>query len=257
MANGVRTLRFSEREDIRENTFERIWTKELDIVFADVAAYYDNANYVASLGLWGLFRESFVSTIELNNGQKALDVCAGTNAIGIALLKKQPDLEVFAIDRSVAMQEVGRERAEKQGLHINSTIGDVHRLPYPDNHFDLVTLQFASRHLRIMTVFQEIQRVLKPGGHFYHCDMLRPGNRIVQKLHYTYLRICLTMTAMIFSSGPAALGCRKYFLDALHMFYSADELSDLLEHLGFTGVSCKTLLGGLLGFHKAIKKQEV
>ena len=254
MANGVHTLRFSEREDIRENTFEHIWTEELDNVFADVATYYDNANYVASLGLWGFFRESFVSTIELHSGQKALDVCAGTNAIGIALKHKQPDLEVFAIDRSVAMQEVGRKRANKEGFNIESTIGDVHRLPYPDNHFDLVTLQYASRHLRIMTVFQEIQRVLKPGGHFYHCDMLRPGNRVIQKLHYTYLRFCLTMTAKVFSSGPAALGCRKYFLDALHMFYSADELSDLLEHIGFVDVSCKTLLGGLLGFHKAVKK---
>ena len=254
MANGVSTLRFSEREDIRENTFEHVWTEELDIVFADVASYYDNANLVASLGLWGLFRDSFVSTIELRGGQKALDVCAGTNAIGIALLKKQPDIKVYAIDRSVAMQEVGRERAEKQGLHIDSTIGDVHRLPFPDNHFDLVTLQFASRHLRITTVFHEIQRVLKPGGNFYHCDMLRPGNKIVQKMHYTYLKFCLTMTARIFSSGPAALGCRKYFIDALHMFYSADELSELLEHMGFVNVSSKSLLGGLLGFHKAAKK---
>ena len=254
MANGVRTLQFSEREDIRENTFERIWTEELDVVFADVASYYDNANLVASLGLWNFFRDKFVSTIDLHSGQKALDVCAGTNAIGIALLNKQPDIEVYAIDRSVAMQEVGRERAEKQGFHIDSTIGDVHHLPFPDNHFDLVTLQFASRHLRITTVFQEIQRVLKPGGYFYHCDMLRPGNKFIQKMHYTYLKFCLTMTARIFSSGPAALGCRKYFIDALHMFYSADELTDLLEHLGFINVSCKSLLGGLLGFHKAAKK---
>ena len=84
MANGVRTMTFSEREDIRENSFSHIWTEELDHVFADVAAYYDKANSVASLGLWGTFRESFLSMIELRSGQKALDVCAGTNAIGMS-----------------------------------------------------------------------------------------------------------------------------------------------------------------------------
>lgn len=257
MANGVRTIAFTEREDIRETSFNHIWTQELDHVFTDVASYYDKANSVASLGLWGYFRESFLSMIELRSGQKALDVCAGTNAIGIALLKKQPDLKVFAIDRSQAMQEVGRNLAKEQNLNIESTIGDVHHLPYPDNYFDVVTLQFASRHLRVMDVFSEIKRVLKPGGHFYHSDMLRPGNKLIEKVHYLYLRMCLTVTAWIFSSGQEALNCRKYFLNALSMFYSAEELSELLKHLGFENISCKTHMGGLLGFHKAVNgKQE-
>ncbi len=254
MANGARTIPFSEREDVRKNTFGHIWAQELNDVFADVAKYYDRANSVASLGLWGYFRELFLATIDLESNQKALDVCAGTNAIGIGLLKKQPDLEVFAMDRSEAMQEVGRQLAEKKGFHIDSTIGDVHHLPFPDNHFDVVTLQFASRHLRVLEVFTEIKRVLKPGGHFYHSDMLRPNNRFVEKIHYFYLRVCLTVTAWIFRSGPAALNCRKYFMNALSMFYSVEELSDLLRQLGFHDVSSKTLLGGLLGYHKAVKK---
>ena len=253
MANGVRTIHFSEREDVREDRFNQVWAKELDHVFADVAKYYDKANYVASLGLWGWFRDSFLSTMELQSNQKALDVCAGTNAIGIAMLQKQPDLQVNAIDRSKAMQEVGAKLAEEKGFHIESTIGDVHHLPFPDNHFDVVTLQFASRHLRVVEVFEEIKRVLKPGGHFYHSDMLRPGNRLIEKIHYSYLRLCLTITARIFSSGPAALNCRKYFVNALSMFYSVDELSDLLRQLDFHDVTSKTLMGGLLGFHKAVK----
>jgi demethylmenaquinone methyltransferase/2-methoxy-6-polyprenyl-1,4-benzoquinol methylase len=252
MANGARSIPFSEREDIREHSFKHVWTQELDHVFADVAGYYDKANSVASLGLWGYFREQFLVMIDLRPGQKALDVCAGTNAIGIALLKKQPDLSVYAIDRSQAMQEVGRKLAGAQGLRIESTIGDVHRLPFPDNYFDVVTLQFASRHLRVVEVFSEIQRVLKPGGHFYHSDMLRPGNRLVEKIHYCYLRICLTVTAWIFNSGPWALNCRDYFMNALSMFYSANELTELLRHLEFRDIECKTLMGGLLGYHKAV-----
>jgi demethylmenaquinone methyltransferase/2-methoxy-6-polyprenyl-1,4-benzoquinol methylase len=208
------------REAVREQLFSEVWTRDLNTVFADVAPYYDQANYVASLGLWGWFRERFLDTIPVRPGNRVLDVCAGTNAIGIGLLQREPTLDVHAIDRSDAMQRVGQERAKARGLHIDSTIQDVHQLPFPDNHFDVVTLQFASRHLRVKQVFSEIHRVLKPGGHFHHCDMLRPANPIVENLYYTYLKFCLTFTAVVFNSGTAALNCRKYFIDALQMFYS-------------------------------------
>ncbi len=252
MANGERAIPFSTREDNREQQFRRVWVEELDEVFADVARYYDRANHVASLGLWNWFRNRFISTIDVQDGQKVLDVCAGTNAIGIALLEKHPDLQVHAIDRSKAMQAVGQESARKLGMHIDSSIGDVHTLPFPDNHFDVVTLQYASRHLRVMDVCREIRRVLKPGGHFYHCDMLRPANRIVAWSYYVYLRFCLNFTALLFSSTASVHSCKEYFINGLRMFYSADELSELLAQVGFEGVSCQTLLGGMIGYHCAV-----
>ena len=256
MANGERAIQFSSRENDREQQFKQIWTQELDKVFSDVARYYDRANDIASLGLLNWIRKKFLSTIELQSKQKVLDVCAGTNVVGISLLNRQPDLEVSAMDRSEAMQEVGCKQAEEQGFHIESVIGDVHRLPFPDNHFDVVTLQYASRHLRIMDVAREIERVLKPGGHFYHCDMLRPGNKVVEWIYYRYLWATLRFTSWLFDSGPAALKCQNYFITSLRMFYSANELSQLLRHLGYQEVSNKTLLGGMVGFHKAVKGED-
>lgn len=253
MANGEHAIPFSTREDNREQQFKQVWVEELDDVFADVARYYDRANHVASLGLWNWFRNRFISTIDVRSGQKMLDVCAGTNAIGIALLKKQPGLQVHAMDRSKAMQAVGQESARKFGMHIDSTIGDVHTLPFPDNHFDVVTLQYASRHLRIMDVCCEIRRVLKPGGHFYHCDMMRPTNKIVEWSYYVYLRFCLNFTALLFRSSTSAHGCKEYFINALRMFYSANEFSDLLRDAGFEEVSMQTLLVGMIGYHRATK----
>ena len=241
------------RELAREERFNMVWTQELNTVFADVAPYYDRANYVASLGLWGFFLRRFMETVDVNPGERVLDVCAGTNAIGIALLCREPTLEVHAIDRSAAMQEVGRQRAEARGFRIHSVIGDVHSLPFPDNHFDVVTLQFASRHLRVRRVFEEIHRVLKPGGRFHHSDMLRPSSRTVETLYHAYLRFCLWFTGFVFRSGQAALNCKKYFVDALAMFYSAEELTGVLTELGYRDVKARTVFSGMLGFHRAVK----
>lgn len=241
------------RESLREQQFGSIWRQDLDDVFADVAPYYDRANHIASFGLWNWFLCSFMSTIEVRPRERVLDVCAGTNAVGIALLEREPSLEVHAIDRSVAMQEVGGRRASEKGFSIASVIGDVHELPFPDNHFNVVTLQYASRHLRIKRVLQEIHRVLAPGGRFYHCDMLRPANPMVERLYYMYLRFCLAFTGFVFQSGPAALNCKKYFINALQMFYSADELSGMLRELGYRDVAASTILAGMIGFHRASK----
>jgi len=243
------------REQIREEQFRAVWNQQLDAVFADVAPYYDRANSVASLGLWKSFLDAFMSTIEAHPGERVLDVCAGTNAVGIALLRREPTLEVHAMDRSMEMQAVGKARAEARGLHIEGVIGDVHNLPFPDATFDVVTLQYASRHLRVDRVFREILRVLKPGGRFHHCDMLRPGNPLVERAYFVYLRMTLFFTGFWFRSSPAALECKKYFIRTLSMFYSAEELDEILRSTGFQDVSHRTILAGMIGYHRSVKPE--
>ncbi|MEN8214329.1 MAG: class I SAM-dependent methyltransferase [Pseudomonadota bacterium] len=244
---------FQLKEHARREAFETIWESRINAVFADVAAAYDRANDYASLGLLKGLRRRFIATIDVEPGQRVLDVCAGTNVIGIELLKKQPGLDVYAVDRSDAMQQVGKERAMRQGFDIKGHICDVHQLPFPDNHFDVVTLQYATRHLRVIDVFTEINRVLKPGGNFYHFDMLRPGNKIIEEAYCLYLKGCLKTISRAIRSGPDALACCDYFVDAIRLFYSTEELSRLLSDLGFYDVRGRSLLGGTVAMHKACK----
>ena len=246
---------YTGKENDREKAFNAIWSNEINAVFSDVARYYDRANFFASLGMLNRLRDRFISTIDIQPHHKVLDVCAGTNVIGISLLKKQPGLDVYAADRSIAMQQVGRDRAQNHGFRIKSFICDVHRLPFPDNYFDVVTLQWATRHLRVIDVFSEINRVLKPGGHFHHCDMLRPANKLVEQAYYLYLKVLMGVIPRLFRSGPASMKCRDYFIQAIRLFYSTEELSTLLKELGFKNVIGNSVLGGTVGFHKAHKPQ--
>lgn len=245
---------FEQREQRRLSLFSKAWSQCVPKVFEDVPKYYRLGNIVASLGLWELWVWQFVRTITLRPQYKVLDVCAGTNSIGIRLLKKQRDISVTAIDRSKEMQLQGTIDAEKAGLHIESVIHDVHELPFPDNSFDVITLQAASRHLKLDKVLPEIYRVLKPGGCFYHCDMLKPTNPVVEWFYLRYLRLSLPLTARLFGSTPASRSCEGYFVDAIRHFYTPEELSGVLNLIGFSQVTCKkSIWGGMVGFHSAQK----
>ncbi len=250
---GDIALRFTDREWARKYAFSKIWKHTLDAVFTDVAPYYDIASNVASLGLCARWRRRFVSTVRVRPGDRVLDVCAGTNGVGIGLLQREPGLKVVALDRSKAMQKVGRDLARARGFEIESVIGDAHRLPFPDDSFDVVTLQWASRHLRIVDVFAEVRRVLRPGGCFYHCDMLRPERKTVERLYSAYLRACVSTTALLFRSSSEARSCRDYFVQAIQMFYSSEELSELLAATGFRDVRCMRAAGGIVAAHRAAK----
>jgi ubiquinone/menaquinone biosynthesis C-methylase UbiE len=83
--------------------------------------------------------------------------------------------------------------------------------------------------------------------------MLRPDNKFIEKAYFAYLTTCVAIVAWMFRSNKYALGCKKYFVDALKMFYSPKEMTQLLYEKGFTAVSSNPLLFGVVGSHKAVK----
>jgi demethylmenaquinone methyltransferase/2-methoxy-6-polyprenyl-1,4-benzoquinol methylase len=170
------------KETVRESAFESVWANDIDDGFADVAPYYDRACFrhvrpYRQTACAFHFRDRRSVRTESARCLRG-DQCDRHRPLG-----KRPDLEVHAADRSVAMQKVGRTRARLLGFDIKSHICDVHRLPFPDSHFDVVTLQWATRHLRVIDEASEIKRVHKPGGYFHQCDMLRPANKMVDNAY--------------------------------------------------------------------------
>src|SRR3954463_12867010 len=104
--------RYDERERRREQAFELIWSERINGVFSDVASYYDRANTVATLGVIDPLRRQFVSWMNIPSAARLLDVCAGTNTLGREVQAANPAVEIWSLDRSMAMQEEGRRLAQ-------------------------------------------------------------------------------------------------------------------------------------------------
>ncbi len=242
---------FLEKEDLRSRLFGDTWRTLIPEVFRDVPAYYDKGNAVASLGHCSRWSNMFAAAIHrhLPPQSKVLDVCSGTHDIPLRLLATDPTLEIHTVDGSSHMTAEGQRRARERNLTIRAQVCDAHTLPFADNSFDAVTLQFASRHLEIVKAFKEIHRVLKPGGIFCHNDMLRPTSKIIEVPYLVYLRFSVWFTAKLFGSSAESLKCVGYFVKAIRHFYTPPELTALLKEVGFVGTESRSFLTGVLAYH--------
>jgi len=242
---------FLKKEDFRSRLFKETWQTLIPEVFRDVPSYYDKGNAVASLGNCSRWSSTFATAIQkhLPQGANVLDVCSGTHDIPLRLLAIDPTLEIHAVDGSVHMTAEGQRRAREHNLTIHARVCDAHALPFADNSFDAVTIQFASRHLEIIRAFREIYRVLKPGGIFCHNDMLRPAWRVVEVPYLTYLRFSVWFTATLFGSSAESKKCVGYFADAIRHFYTPRELGLVLEEVGFVGIESRSFLTGVMSYH--------
>ena len=244
---------FVERDEQRERIFGTIWYEVMPKAFADVSRYYGRGNAIASLGLCDWWSDRFVSKIAVADEAMVLDLCSGTHAVARCLLRNKRKVSVFAVDRSIEMTQEGQRLAKACGLSINAVIADAHALPYPDVLFDAVILQFATRHLRIVEVFREVRRVLKPGGVFYHSDMLKPSLRIIEVPYLAYLHAMLHLVAMALGSSKETRRCLKYFTDSIRTYVKPEEMIALLEAVGFENVHHQSFLAGVFSCHIARK----
>ncbi|MGC1122787.1 MAG: class I SAM-dependent methyltransferase [Candidatus Methanofastidiosia archaeon] len=134
--------------------------------------------YSKESGKWmeGMARE-FISAAQewgIANG-RVLDVGTGPGVLAIEFSKRMPGVEVVGLDLSEAVLGVAEENAQRNGVssRVSFEKGDAQDMPF-DGVFDLVissnTLHLVENPVKM---FNEVQRVLKPGGKFFISDFRR------------------------------------------------------------------------------------
>ena len=94
-------------------------------------------------------------------GKKILDVGAGTGRVSLPLALA--GAQVVALDVSEKILEILKRKNKK----IQTVIGEAESLPFEDASFDIVASAFLIVHLKELKIFfDEVYRVLKPGGLF-------------------------------------------------------------------------------------------
>jgi SAM-dependent methyltransferase len=89
-----------------------------------------------------------------------LDLGTGTGAAALTVARRYPEAEVVGIDLADSMIVAARQKtAPELADRVRFEVGDAAALPFEDGAFDLVT------HANMIPFFDELARVVAPGGH--------------------------------------------------------------------------------------------
>ena len=112
------------------------------------------------------------------DGQRWLEVGAGTGGLSLPMLRLP--IRYAGFDRSLAMLEVFRERAAREGLRAELHVADGNgRWPAEDASVDVVFSARALHHLEPEHAAAETRRVLRvPGGWLVLGRVRRPPNSV-------------------------------------------------------------------------------
>ncbi len=110
--------------------------------------------------------ETLIQRLDPPLGTRLLDVACGTGIVArVAAARLRDGGTVVGIDMNPAMIEVARSASAGEGLAIEWFVGNAGELPFPDDSFDIVTIQQALQFFPDQpAALRECLRVLAPGG---------------------------------------------------------------------------------------------
>ena len=131
-----------------ENVDERDKARRVRGVFDSVATRYDLMNDLMSVGMHRAWKAYTVMVANVGEGSRVLDIAGGTGDLALAFSKKVGTTgEVVHTDINEAMLRTGRERLLDAGVSLPTMVCDAEKLPFPDDHFDVVTVAFGLRNM--------------------------------------------------------------------------------------------------------------
>jgi demethylmenaquinone methyltransferase / 2-methoxy-6-polyprenyl-1,4-benzoquinol methylase len=222
--------------------------------FDTVARKYDLMNTLLSFGLHHLWKRAAVRMMGLKPGNRVLDVCGGTADLALLAARTMGGTgDVIVYDINWAMMAAGRPKVAASPLarRIGYIQGDAERLSCPDAGFDAAMVGFGIRNLTRPEVgFQEMFRVLKPGGTMMCLEFSRPKTAWFRKLYDFYSFYVMPVMGKIMVGSWDAY---TYLPESIRMFSQPEELSAVLTTIGFTQVRYRRLTNGIAVIHLGVK----
>lgn len=173
---------------------------------------------------------SFVAAVAAAGGTEGnlLDIGTGPGDIPILLAQQHQGLQVTAFDAAEEMLKLAEEKVASTGLskRIEVRQGDAKKMPFPENHFDVVISNTILHHIpEPIKLLEEARRVLKPAGVLVIRDLFRPESeaeawRLVE-LH----------------AGEGSEQQRRMLFDSLHAALTLEEARDLANAAGLSAAS--------------------
>ena len=220
-------------------------------VFSSVAGSYDVMNDLMSLGLHRLWKAFTVQIAGVRKGDKVLDVAGGTADLSLAFAKKVGSTgQVWLTDINHAMLSVGRDRVVDKGLLLPVAQCDAEKLPFPDNHFDVVTVAFGLRNMTHKDqAITEMRRVLKPGGRLLVLEFSKVWKPLAPAYDFYSFKLLPIMGEKVANDAESY----RYLAESIRMHPDQESLKTMMEEAGLARVEYFNMSAGVVALHRGYK----
>lgn len=219
-------------------------------MFAGIAGRYDLLNHLLSMNIdkrWRRRVSSSLRSILEDPTARVLDVACGTGDLSIEL-RTGAVAHVTGTDFCRPMLE---RAAEKSAGTIPYVEADALDLPFPDGHFDAITIAFGLRNLASVEAgLSEFHRLLKPAGRLAVLEFsspVVPGFGDVFNFYFSHI------LPRIGGAVSGSRGAYEYLPDSVSKFPDQKGLARLMTSAGFGDVTYANLTGGIAALHLGSK----
>jgi len=218
-------------------------------IFDETAPDYDRIETMLAFGTGSGYRRDALVRAGLKPGMKVLDVGVGTGLVAVQACKLTGDPAlVTGVDPSSGMMAASKVPAEMKMVE-----GRAEALPFPDNHFDFLSMGYALRHISDLSVaFAEFERVLKPGGRLCVLEITKPQGSTGRWLLKTYMRGVIPLLTRFVSKSRDTTEMWRYYWDTIEACVPPEQVMATLSAAGFTRVE-RNLELGIFSEYQAIK----
>jgi demethylmenaquinone methyltransferase / 2-methoxy-6-polyprenyl-1,4-benzoquinol methylase len=207
-------------------------------MFDTISKEYDGLNRVISMGIDVKWRKKVVEIVAAKQPETILDIATGTGDLAI-LMTKTSAKKIIGLDLSAGMLEIGIEKIKKNQLgdKIEMVQADSEMIPFPNNHFDAITVSFGIRNFENLEKgLSEIHRVLKPNGVFVILETSVPEKFPYKQGYKFYTKYVLPNIGRLFSKDNHAY-C--YLSESASKFPYGEKLNTILQKISF--IDCKAM----------------
>jgi demethylmenaquinone methyltransferase/2-methoxy-6-polyprenyl-1,4-benzoquinol methylase len=185
---------------------------------------------------------------------KVLDLAGGTGDLTAKFSHLVGDKgQVILADINDSMLKVGRSKLRDKGIvgNVNYVQANAEALPFPDNHFDIITIAFGLRNVTDKdAALRSMQRVLKPGGKLLVLEFSKPQHEIMRKAYDLYsFKILPKMGQLVAKDADSY----EYLAESIRMHPDQETLKQMMLDAGLEQVDYINMTDGVVALHRGYK----
>jgi len=228
-------------------------TEQVKQMFDSIAPAYDFMNRAMTMGIDIWWRRLAVNRLKVIKPRRILDVATGTGDFAIQLHKSLHPEHITGIDLSQGMLDAAVHKVRQRGMEKEITFeqGDCMALPMADETFDAVTVAFGVRNFEhLQQGYQEMARVLKPGGMLCVLELSTPTNPVIRWFYDLYTLHIIPWLGSLKSGDKSAY---RYLPTSIAAVPQGDDMLQLMRNAGLREATFKRLTLGVCTIYTAVK----